>query len=433
MSDEARTDSIRVVTELLPRASDTVFIPFLTIGQKIISIFLMVAVLLLASPVSGISIILLLTVFFVGVNRVVSSWLSDNVEKLSVLLRERARFVADIISASYEIHVLNRNSRFLDIDSVRSSEIVGVRVINSLASHIPKFSFEAILLVAVVLISVVSAIYDSDQDITTLSILGLALLRIGPHVQAINQSVNLIRANAWTLSKENLYSNVVYAKSDVTRPIKPNIAERITISNLIISSPSGDLSPIGIELSRSDIAVVTGVSGLGKSTFLRYLMRDANYRDTKIEFRPTHLQSLDSGDIMGYCSQHPPIITGSVKENILFGSDQIDDLRLKAAVKFSCLEDFIRRRGLEYKIKDSGRNLSGGERMRIGLCRAIYNLTGNVMLLDEPTAALDAKTARLFCENLKEWAMQGNMVVVVSHDPVFDDFATINLNFELEK
>ena len=158
-------------------------------------------------------------------------------------------------------------------------------------------------------------------------------------------------------------------------------------------------------------------------------MTDANDRDSAFSFLPTYLNEIDSKEFITFCGQSSSLISGSVMENIFFGSTEPDMAKLEAAVEFACLTDFVIERGLDFELKDSGENLSGGEKARIGICRAFYNNESNVMLFDEPTASLDSANSLKLIQNIASWSDNGGIAIVVSHDPLFDPYVSETITF----
>ncbi len=162
-----------------------------------------------------------------------------------------------------------------------------------------------------------------------------------------------------------------------------------------------------------EIAVVEGASGCGKTTLLRAMAtlipRDAG---------TLKLGNLDSAQIpptifrrrVSYVPQQPPMLEGSVADNVATGP------RLAgASLAPAALEALVLRVGLPADIlARSARDLSGGERQRVALARALAN-EPEFVLLDEPTSALDPTSAAHVLALVRALAEQGLGVIVVTH------------------
>ena len=106
----------------------------------------------------------------------------------------------------------------------------------------------------------------------------------------------------------------------------------------------------------------------------------------------------------------------SIKENITFLSSDISEDDLKIAIQNSCLKDFVEKlpKGLETVIGEKNNKISGGQAQRIGLARALAKKP-QILILDEPTNALDTETEAEILENLK--ALKSDFtIIIISHD-----------------
>jgi len=166
-------------------------------------------------------------------------------------------------------------------------------------------------------------------------------------------------------------------------------------------------------VSAGEIAVVTGVSGCGKTTLLRAMAtlipRDAG---------TLALDGIDAAQIppmifrrrVAYVPQQPPMLEGSVQSNVATGP------RLAgASITPEALAALLIRVGLpEDMLSRSARDLSGGERQRVALARALANKP-SFLLMDEPTSALDPSSAAHVLALVRELSRQGLGVIVVTH------------------
>ena len=128
---------------------------------------------------------------------------------------------------------------------------------------------------------------------------------------------------------------------------------------------------------------VVGKVGCGKTTFLQSVMEETQVM--KGNFRV-------NGSI-AYVEQEPFIISASVKKNIMFGRP-FDQEKFDDAIKYSCLTRDIQilGRGVDTIIGERGVNVSGGQKARISLARALYS-DADIILLDDPLSAVDPEVA----------------------------------------
>ncbi len=179
------------------------------------------------------------------------------------------------------------------------------------------------------------------------------------------------------------------------------------------------LRDVNLDIQQGEFLTIAGASGTGKSTLLRNLvgLYTPNGGDIKIggvrndKIKKYGKESIYS--IMSYCNQNPQIFDGmTLRENLLLWSkEEIDDEKIKKVLEDLHLGKFIGR--LDEEVK----NLSGGERVRIGVARTLIK-GAKIMLLDEPTASLDSQSATEVRKIISEISEKysDTTIICVSHD-----------------
>jgi ABC-type multidrug transport system fused ATPase/permease subunit len=163
---------------------------------------------------------------------------------------------------------------------------------------------------------------------------------------------------------------------------------------------------------------VVGPTGGGKSTIMSLIPRFYDPSAGKvlvdgIDVRDYRLLALRNQ--IGYVLQETVLFRGSVRDNIAYGRDGATDEEIVEAAKLANADEFISRmpNGYQTFVGDRGETLSGGQRQRIGIARAIIR-NNPILILDEPTAALDTESERLVIEAL-ERLMTGRTVLTIAH------------------
>lgn len=163
---------------------------------------------------------------------------------------------------------------------------------------------------------------------------------------------------------------------------------------------------------------VLGTNGSGKSTFLRVLA--GIYEPTagrimldNIDMGQIHPRDLRRG--IGYLGQEVRLFSGTIRDNLNLSQLERDDDRLFAALDFAGLGQFIRNhpRGLDLEIKELGEGLSVGQRQSIGWAR-MWLQDPQIVLLDEPTAALDQTLEATLVSRLTTW-LEGRTAIIATH------------------
>ena len=156
--------------------------------------------------------------------------------------------------------------------------------------------------------------------------------------------------------------------------------------------------------------LIEGPSGSGKTTLLLALAGLLPPADGTIR-RPETDQRI------GWLGAPPFIASASLRENIRLGYPQVSQQALEAAADRAGVMEFSEwlRDGLDTRVGERGVGLSGGQAQRVALARAFVS-PAPLILLDEPTAALDAQTERYVIDGLAALAAEGRIIVIASHD-----------------
>ncbi len=196
------------------------------------------------------------------------------------------------------------------------------------------------------------------------------------------------------------------------------IKQSINIEDLVSGSDHPIHQSVSIKLTSGESLLIEAPSGTGKTSLL----------DTIAGLRTPHSGRFCADDSavepfnnpnwqqsIGYITQHPELIYGSLRDNLCLGKHYSDDA-LWGALRSAQLEGVVKQlpQGLNYFITDSGQFLSGGQVQRLSIARALLHRP-TLLLLDEPIANLDVDTAELFMNALHQYVEQGGMIIMASH------------------
>lgn len=174
------------------------------------------------------------------------------------------------------------------------------------------------------------------------------------------------------------------------------------------------IGPVSFACAPGSVTCLSGATGSGKTTLLRLLLEPGRAAGVRVDGRHIGPDHDVSGQI-AYVAQTPPILAGSLRDNLRLANRHADDASVAEAVTRFGLGDLISRRegGLDTVLDDRGTGLSGGERRRIGLARA-WLKPALVVLLDEPSADLDAAAEDELMALLPA-LFEGRTVLLCSH------------------
>jgi ABC-type multidrug transport system fused ATPase/permease subunit len=161
-----------------------------------------------------------------------------------------------------------------------------------------------------------------------------------------------------------------------------------------------------------------GPTGAGKSTIVNLLCRFYEYDEGSITIDGRELRNIDKcavREVMGYVTQEAFLFNGSVRENLLLAKRDATDEEMWEALRAARAEAFVRElpKLLETNVGERGVKLSGGEKQRLSIARALLK-DPPILLLDEATASVDSETERLIQEAL-DALMRNRSAFVIAH------------------
>jgi ABC-type multidrug transport system fused ATPase/permease subunit len=178
------------------------------------------------------------------------------------------------------------------------------------------------------------------------------------------------------------------------------------------------LRDVSFTISPGQMVGIVGPTGSGKSTVVSLVPR---FRDS--DSGRIRIDGVDVCDYklhplrqqIGFVLQDTVLFRGTVRDNIAFGRPGATGDEIVAAAKLANADEFIARMpdGYDSPVGERGHSLSGGQRQRIGIARAFIR-DSPILILDEPTASLDAESEALVVEGL-ERLMKGRTVIVIAH------------------
>jgi ATP-binding cassette subfamily C protein CydD len=185
------------------------------------------------------------------------------------------------------------------------------------------------------------------------------------------------------------------------------------------------LDGLSLLVGAGESVALVGPSGAGKSTLLTLLLGFSTPDDGTLSCGDVDLAEIDLHawrQHVAWVPQRPHLFAGTVADNIKLGRPLATDDEVRRAVALARADDFVTAlpEGYATRLGERGETLSAGERQRLALARAFLRDTP-VLLLDEPTAHLDRRTARQVQESVAQ-LMVGRTVIVVAHDRSWCEF-----------
>ena len=212
--------------------------------------------------------------------------------------------------------------------------------------------------------------------------------------------------------------DIIHERPDATDPGK--VKGEITFDHVAFGygNEAPVLRDVCFTIKPGQVVGIVGPTGSGKSTVVSLIPRFYDPIGGRV--------LIDGADIsghklavlrsqIGFVLQETVLFRGTIRENIAYGRPDASDEEVIAAAKLANADEFIARmpHGYDSVVGERGDTLSGGQRQRIGIARAVIR-NSPIMILDEPTAALDTESERLVIEGL-ERLMKGRTVIMIAH------------------
>lgn len=262
-------------------------------------------------------------------------------------------------------------------------------------------------------------IADSISFIETVIAVVIVASSFGPVVALSNLSNNLLHTFACA---ERLFSlldeepNVEEVAGD-----KKVEANSIKFKDVEFSYPGRQekiLDDISININKGDKIALIGESGIGKSTFIKLIMRFWDVNSGRIDIDGINIKDIPTKSLRAsqtLVSQETYLFNESIEDNIKIGNLNASREEVIEAAKKASIHDFIEKlpKGYDTKAGELGGMLSSGEKQRIGLARAFIS-NGDVLILDEPTSNLDTLNESEILRSIKE-NCEEKTIILISH------------------
>ncbi len=265
----------------------------------------------------------------------------------------------------------------------------------------------------------------------------IAFLQIISQLRAPLQNVSSIMPSYYAmLSSADRLAEIVDLKDEISPLDKPmfdainNVFTTIEAKGLSFSYKEKEiLKDCSFTLKRGSVTVITGESGVGKSTLYRLLL--GYYESDKGYLRFDNKYDINSSTraFFSYVPQGNMILSGTIKENITLCCENADQEAIDAALKTAVLDKWVSSlpQGLDTYIGEDGLGVSEGQAQRIAIARALLCDTP-ILLLDEATAALDSETEAELLQNIK--SLSGKTVLLVTHRALPETICDKHLHLE---
>jgi ATP-binding cassette, subfamily C, bacterial LapB len=278
---------------------------------------------------------------------------------------------------------------------------------------------------------VVLGVYLIDAgELTQGALIGTVILagRItAPLSQVMGLALRFQQAKAALHSLNSLMAMPVDRDASRTYLPKPPLSGQITLKDVCFSYPAPAMQPnpqvlkdVNLSIEAGERIAIVGRIGSGKSTLLRVIARLYAPVGGQMFTGGLDVEQIDLADwrkAVGYVGQDARLFHGSLRENVMIGRPEASADEFLRVMRLTGLDQVARRhpKGINLPIGEGGEGISGGQRQLVSLARSLL-ARPQLLLLDEPTSAMDSQTEAVFLEHLAR-ATAGQAIVVVTHRP----------------
>lgn len=318
----------------------------------------------------------------------------------------RQKIMQQSLDGIKELIIFNNRNFFLNYFSVTLNNIrvfiTKFTFINKLQKNLIELS--VVISLIIFLIFLVKQNYNLSELTALLGVYLLAIIKIIPSINKI------VTANNYLQYAYNSLSTLTKDKDLKIEEVENlassglvNFNKLISLKNITLKySENLVLNNINLDIKKNDFIGIVGNTGSGKSSLSHILLGLINPSSGSIlcdgESIFKNIRSYQKN--IGYVPQNIFLLDDTIKNNITFGST-LDETKLSKVIKLASLEKFVqdRPKGLEQIVGEKGLKISGGEKQRIGIARALYR-DPKILILDEPTSALDQTTEKTIINEL---------------------------------
>ncbi len=424
----------RLTDSDIPNAFQLILVMIQMVTEIVVAGFLCI-VLVVVSPVMSLFIFCIFLGMTLMITKVLKPRLNAIGHKNQQIQSRIAKWRIQSIYGLKDVKVLHREEFF--VRNYYESGAIGADVARNYAvfNNLPRLLIETIFMASMLLFIMLYMLRGGNITvlIPQLSAFAVAGIRVMPGTNRINTYLSEIAYSQPCLDYlyENLTANM---KMDVngsvtglargggaqTQEVRTHLQDKIVLDHITYAYPNTEkniFTDAHMEVKKGQSVGIMGPSGAGKSTVVDILLGLLRVQAGTITCDGVNIfdNYADWLSKIGYIPQSIYLIDESIRDNIAFGidGDKIDDRRIWEVLEEAQLKEFVEElpEGLDTTIGDRGVRISGGQRQRLGIARALYH-NPEILVFDEATSALDNDTEKAVMDAINNFHGRKTMVII---------------------
>jgi len=398
-----------------------------TLLTEILIIFGLTTLLLIIKPQETLIIILIgfisSSIFYFGLKNIISHL----GKKREFSERAKMKSLKQGLGAIKDIIFYKAQRYFIDIFHSDSDDMSEVGFKMHFIGKLPKVWFEmvAIIIMTFVIFFLALKKVDTSAIVATIGIFLITSIRIIPSINRILtslQSIKYFDAALDSLLTDLDPTNLKLLKINKTSESnnKIDFKEEIRFNNVFFNYSKLDkpvLKNVSLTIKKNEFVGIIGETGVGKSTCVDLLIGLLSPSKGTITVDGKNINNnLEAWKgKLGYVQQNTYLLDESIKNNVAFGykENQFDIAKIENSIEKAQLTKFVNnlKNGLDTNVGEHGVKISGGEKQRIAIARALYN-DPDILILDEATSSLDLDTEAKILETLVKFKKNKTMIFI---------------------
>lgn len=421
----SQSNKLYTLNSLCTESINGFFMRILNLMTNIIIITMIITLLLIKFPLPAI-----ISIVFVAISLFIQNkFFRKKASEIAVQMVEKSRnYQNSLLQNIYnikELKILSAEYLFFNEFINNAEDLKCLQIKNGFLSSIPPYIVEILVVSSLLVMAFILSIQKLNNNvdlIASYAVVVAALFRVAPalnriqsNIVGINTSRNFVKALNSEFETYNLLNFKIHTNK---KGEKLPFNSELKLENICFSynEEKQVIKNISLEINKGDFIGIVGLSGAGKSTLADIITGLLPADSGKIYLDNIELTQENYSKfrkIIGYVPQQINIIDKSIKENVAWGCETIDEKGVIKALKAAQLYDVIceYKDGINSNIIVGSNGLSQGQKQRLAIARALYR-DPEILIFDEATSALDVQIENEITEMLTDMSSQKTIIAI---------------------